>query len=99
LNHKLPTFKKNDLVRISTRNTDEYKRNTFSKPKETYSRDIFKVKYVIPSNNGLLYPKYLLSNNRIYSSYDLLFVNENNLIRNVNISRLSEEINPFTNEK
>jgi hypothetical protein len=57
------------------------------------------VKYVISNNNGLSYPKYLLSNNRIYSPYDLLFVNENNLIRNVNISRLSEEINPFTNEK
>jgi hypothetical protein len=28
-----------------------------------------------------------------------LFVNEDKLIRNVNISRLSEEINPFVNEK
>jgi hypothetical protein len=99
LNHKPPTFKKNDSVRIAIRSTDEYKQNAFSKPKETYSRNIFKIKHIISDNNGLSYPKYLLSNNRIYSPYDLLFVNENNLIRNVNISRLSEEINPFTNKE
>jgi hypothetical protein len=99
LNHKLQTFKKNDSIRIAIYLTDEYKWNTFNKPKETYSRDIFKIKHIIQSKNGLSYPKYLLSNNKLYSPYDLLFVNEDKLIRNVNISRLSEEINPFVNEK
>jgi hypothetical protein len=56
------------------------------------------VKYVIFSNNGLSYPKYLLSNSKLYSSYDLLFVDKDKLIRNVNIPRITEEINLFVSD-
>ncbi len=98
---KAPVFLKGEKVRIASKTMDEYRKNPLKKVVDTWSREIYYIRRVIPPKDNIVFSNvlYLVSDGSTYDGFKLQRVNEQLLIRNPSPPVVNRQPVPIVNRQ